>query len=449
VTSLKFAIILAAPLLLPQPSRSLQLGTNDAGGDSEQHGSRSARVRTVAAKDDLQAALNNGGEVRLTPGATYPGMLTGSPTGPALDIPIGTHDVEIFDLSATTTHDQGVIRVGRNDRTQTTLELVPQRITFTRVKVPTYRGKRAFEINAANVTLTDCIVADVYDPGGRDSQAIEILNAPGPVLVQGGSYSAGSEVIMIGGDEMKIPGVVPTGITIRDSTLWRPLEWQTDGVSRTVKNLIELKTGRNVLVQRVRMDGSWKNGQDGYAVVITPRAGGDIHDVTIEDTTIDHVAGGFNILGADSSSVTPSVLSGVVIRRVKVTTAKAVYGGRGILALITGGPHDVTFDDVTAVLDGNCIVYVDKSSGAALQPDGTKKPAGNMASLVVTNSRLVPGIYGFIFTGNVRGKLWQNSVDALTVTANTLADAPAEFKKNFPRNTYVDRATFDALVAGK
>jgi hypothetical protein len=136
------------------------------------------------------------------------------------------------------------------------------------------------------------------------------------------------------------------------------------------------------------------------------------------------------------------------VRRLKITISSATYGGRGILALITGGVRDVSFDGVTAVLDGNCMIYVDKNSGAALQPNGTKAPAPTMASLALTNSRAVTRTYGFIFTGYVRGTNWQNSMDALTVTGNTFTTgAGPTFRANFPNNTYVDRATFDALIA--
>lgn len=455
---MKLSIALALVLLSPaqhRPSRPVAHGSHSVAGEAR------AFPIEVPQGGDLQAALNKGGEVRLKAGATYPGTftlrsgttlvgngatLTGTRTGPALDIPIRTHDVSVFDLSAGTAYDQSVIRVGRNDRSQNAPDLAPDRVTFTRVRVDSYRGKRAFEINGRDVSLIDCVVADTFDPAGRDSQAVGILNAPGPVLVQGGSYSAGSEVIMVGGDTMKMPDVVPTGITITDTKLWRPLEWQTDGVSRGIKNLLELKTGRQVNVRNVTMDGSWKNAQDGWAIVITPRSGGDIHDVLIEDVTIDHVGGGFNILGADGSTVTPSPVSNLVVRRAKITATSKVYGGRGILALITGAPHDVTFDSNTAITDGNCIVLVEKS-GSALQADGTKRPAGNVARLVITNNRLVAGTYGLFLSGHVAGERWQDSVDELTFTGNTIAGASAKLKKNMPDNTYVDRSRFDALIA--
>src|SRR6476661_483271 len=95
---------------------------------------------------DLQAALKAGAVVHLQSGATYPGnfvlksgttldcqgaSIVGSKAGPALDIPPGTNDVTVKDCSVTTTYDQSVIRIGRNDTKQATLEGVPRRITFT------------------------------------------------------------------------------------------------------------------------------------------------------------------------------------------------------------------------------------------------------------------------------------------------------------------------------
>jgi hypothetical protein len=268
----------------------------------------------------------------------------------------------------------------------------------------------------------------------------------GPVLIDHNDLSAGSENILVGGDTMKIPGVYPTGITITNNHIWRPLSWQTDGINRGVKNLIELKTGRNVLIKGNVLDGCWKQAQDGYAIVITPRQGGDIHDVLIEDNTADHVGAGFNILGRDDGTgsliPTPAPISNLVVRRFKLNASAKVYLGRGILALITGTPHDVTFDDITGVYDGNSVIQME--SQKILNPDGTLAGYKKMASLVITNSRLTTGVYGFFLTGQTGGANWTMFLDSFVVTGNTFVDptssgARSSMHNVLPNNTYVDR----------
>ena len=400
---------------------------------------------------DLQAALKAGAVVHLQSGATYPGSfvlksgttldcqgasLAGSKTGPALDIPLGTNDVTVKDCSVTTTHDQSVIRVGRNDTTQATLESVPRRITFTRVFVPTYRGKRGFEISGADVTLQDCRVDDLWDPALRDSQAISVTgNSPGPVLVDGGSYSGGSEVIMVGGDPPKIPGVIPSNVTVQNATFGHPLSWQHDGVKRSIKNILELKTGHHIIFRKLHLSGNWVDAQPGWSVVITPRAGGEITDVLIEDVVIENVSSGFNVLGATNvAPPSPHVTSRIVLNRVTLTTSKALYGGAAWFAQL-GAVHDFTVTDSTFVGDGT--TFIATYQGAPLDPvTGLARPGDPMETLSVTNSKFTAGIYGFNLNGVMNAAPTQKAVKALTVTGNTITGASAALKKALPQNTF-------------
>jgi hypothetical protein len=142
-------------------------------------------------------ALNGGGVVRLAQGATFAGsyilkpnttLLTegakfsGSTTGPTLYVPPGTDNVYVsgFTFAPTgTVWDQQVILIGRNDSTQNTLALVPEHITIIGANIPSYRGKRAIDVNGADVKVLQSLINDAWDLAGRDSQAIGVLNTPG------------------------------------------------------------------------------------------------------------------------------------------------------------------------------------------------------------------------------------------------------------------------------
>ena len=419
-------------------------------------------VVPVSTADDFAAALVKGGSITLAAGAQFGGSFTvsvsgttisgndasiaGGKAGPALVIPPSVHDVSLSDLALTSDVDP-VLLCGANDSSQTALSQAPTNITLTRISVPTHRGKRGIEWNASG-TIESCTVLDTWDPYGQDSQALAILNSPGNTTVTGGKYQAGSECILIGGDTMKMAGVIPSNITIQNLEISRPLSWQTDGVKRKVKNLLELKTGRHVIARNLTLDGSWQDAQEGWAIVITPHSGGDIHDVLIDTVTATHCGAAIQLMGLEyAGTPTPSALSGVVVQNSRFTVSKAQFGGRGVFVLATGEPADFTATNNVVVSDGTSVFYYDP--GSVLDPvTGVKRTGGPFGSVTLTGNYLVPGIYGLVFAGqpNASGDL-SAGVRTLTVTGNTFADAASALKKALPQNTYIDRATFDAQIA--
>jgi hypothetical protein len=428
----------------------------------------------VASDATLQATLNQGGVVHLVGGTIYPGSftlgsnttllchgasLTGSATAPTLVVALAAQNVVIDGCTVTSSgFDQQVIRIGRNDSFETSIAQAPAHIWLRHISIPTFRGKHAVEVNASDFSITGSSVLDSYDipTASRDSQAVWVANAPcRPCVIDGNELSAGSENIMVGGDTMKILNpdgslLVPTDIRITNNHIFKPLSWQTDGVNRAVKNLIELKNGTRVLMSGNALDGSWHQAQDGYCLVVTPRNKGDIHDVVIEHNSCTHVGGGINIMGVNDSTWTPSPVSGVVVRANHFTIDHRTYGGRGLLGLLTNAPHDVTFDANIVTATGDEIVFLDKP-GSRLLVDGVTREANlPMAVLTLTNNYAVAGAYGIIVGVPNRDTplVTAGVVDQLTVTGNTVATANNWFKKYFPANTFVDRATFDALMVG-
>jgi hypothetical protein len=256
------------------------------------------------------------------------------------------------------------------------------------------------------------------------------------VLIDGGSYSAGSEVILAGGDSMKLAGaVLPTGITIRHTRLWRPLSWRTDGVNRVVKNLFELKTGVRVRVHDVLMEGNWQAGQTGNAIVITPRSGGAVYDVVFERIHVRNTSSGIQITGHDLPHLapTPARTTGIVFRDSVFEVNRVAFGGRGILAEISMGPGTVDFENVVFVGDGAQVVYV-----------GDRE---RIARVRFVNGYATAGVYGFMGGGYANARNWTAWTDSLEVTGNTFTGARSTLRINLPENNFVDRAKFGALVA--
>lgn len=414
----------------------------------------------VQAGQSLQAALDQGGLIELEAGATFEGTFVARKpvtiignaatlhglTGPAFIVEPGTTDISLNNLFGLSDGIQQVFLLGRNEADkQGTLDSVPRRITLRAVTVPTFRGKRAFECNAAEVLFDNCTANDIWTPTLQDSQGIWIGNSPGSVRVTDCDLSAGSEAFLVGGDPIKIPGMVSENIVVETSRLWRPLSWRTDGVKRAVKNLFEVKTGRNVTLRDSELNGSWADAQEGFGVMITPHSGGEIHNVVVENCDIRNVTGGLNLLGneyARTEPETPNPTSGVVMRGCTVVTDRITYGGRGVFALIGGQPVDLTLENNIAIVDGTSSLLLYRGT---IVKNGALVTGGPMERLSATGNYIVAGKYGFNLDGVGNAPLTQTIVNELTISGNTFADAASAFQKNRPDNTFLDRTTFDAL----
>ncbi len=416
---------------------------------------------TVRAGENLQAALDAGGEIAIEPGAQFSGsfklwkpgtrlfgaqdvVLIGQ-RGPALYVPIGASDLYVENVAAgVENYDQAVVRLGMNDSSQTTLSVEPRNITLRRVRIPTFRGKHAFEINARDVTLTECEAIDVWDPGLRDSQGILLMNSSGGLTVRGGRYSAGSECFMSGGDWMKMPGVVPATLVFEGVEFFRPLSWQTDGVNRAVKNLFELKNGTGVLVKGCKLSGSWTAAQpDGAAFMLTPTNRGTVGDVRVEGCVVRDCGMIYNILGRDygtfSNGRTALTSRDNVYQCDRKQFGKPNEPAQGQLAKIGAEPLVVDFEDDIALVDGSSLIYYYR--GTVMNPDGTKRAGGNIGTLRLVTNKLRCGQYGINLDGYANGGVngeGLHAVDAVEVTGNIFAGdilAPA-LKKNFPSNVW-------------
>jgi hypothetical protein len=352
-------------------------------------------------------------------------------SGPAFYVPPGASNVLIEGAIASASYSS-VIAVG--DNATTDLALVPDNITLTNVSVPTHRGKRAFEIHGKNVVINNPFVDDTFEPAGFDSQGIWINNTPGPVTVNGGIISAGSENIMVGGAATGIAGLIPADLLFDGVTLYRPLSWRTDGIRRYVKNLFELKTGERVTVRNVIKDGNWTDaGQQAYAVQITPRNGGGIRDILFENVTIRNTGGGFNILGDNSvEPYAPFKTTGIRVVNSNILASKTDFGGFGYLAMLTGGPGTLEITGTRFVGDNYYGVTTTVGDQKVVQ-----------SIRLLNNQIMAPYYTSVILPISTPGS---NGLDTwvmdYAVTGNRIANSSSACRTKFPDNTYVTAAEF-------
>jgi hypothetical protein len=351
---------------------------------------------------------------------------------PAIYAPPSTGNIFAENLLLGSTH-QSVALLGDNSATtQNSLAQVPTGITLNNLQIPMHRGKRGIEVNATNVVINNPVILDVWSSSAVDSQAICVLNTPGNVMVNGGRLSAGSEVMMIGGDTMKLANTVINNVTVQNTELFRPLSWKTDGVNRVVKNLFEVKAGTDILIRDCILDGCWASAQDGWAFVITPKNSQYIQNVTVRDCTVRNAAGLVQLLGKDYNSVTPQATRFINFENVNFAVSKITHGGRGIPALMVGGMQDFSMTNCTGTFDGYCIISSDSNA-----------TYGQHGPVTITGCNMPTGNYGLMADGAnygdplPAGSSYTGQELLVSITGNTFTGAPTRFRTNFPTNTYL------------
>ena len=163
---------------------------------------------------------------------------------------------------------------------------------------------------------------------------------------------------MFGGEDPWLEGLVPSDIEIRDNDIARPWSWwhlhpDYDGTRWTIKNLLELKNARRVLIQGNRFARNWAHGQQGFSIVFTPRnqEGGApwsrVEDVSFIDNELRDIDSGVNIAAFDDGH--PDVTLARVLIRNNLFAGVGMTPGTGRAFQLLGGPPDVTIEGNTVV----------------------------------------------------------------------------------------------------
>ena len=322
-------------------------------------------VTSIAVTDaaSLTAALTQGGTIQIAPGTYSGNFVVAVPETTLIGLsPMGRRvtpaDVSAWTLTpadplqptlsvhASRVRVQGLfLTSGAPDRdcvlvgspTATDAAAQPDDVTFESVVILAGEqgGHRGLSAHGSHITLIRSHIANFWEIG-RDSQAFYANNGSGPYLLEDNYLEATGENVLFGGDTVRIPDLVPSDITIRGNDIVKPLEWKVTKRG-SVKNLVEFKNARRVLVENNRLDGCWKDAQDGTAIVLTPRNQyGDSPWVTVDDVTIrgnvvrnTPDAAVLDILGTDYNHVSQRV------RRVVIEGNLFLDARSGIL--VTGG----------------------------------------------------------------------------------------------------------------
>src|SRR5207245_1247796 len=191
---------------------------------------------------------------------------------------------------------------------------LPHHLVFDRCYIhgdPVRGARRGIALNSADTAIIDSYLSD-FKEAGADSQAIAGWDGPGPFKIVNNHLEGAGEDLIFGGADPSIPDLVPSDIEIRGNYLTKPLSWRKgdaafEGTPWTVKNLLELKNARRVLIEGNLLEHCWPDGQDGFAVLFTVRdqngraPWSSVEDVTFRRNVVRHAGSGINILGRDDN----------------------------------------------------------------------------------------------------------------------------------------------------
>lgn len=404
---------------------------------------------TVRAGEDLQAALNRarpGDEVVLEAGATFVGnfvlpvrpgateyvtvrssragelaegrrvspadaplmaRLATPNAGAALSAPPGSsyfrfQGIEFTQGPGTLEFTYSIVELGDGSPggRQKTAESAPHHLEFDRCVVRARdertAAQRGIALNSAQTTIRNSYISGLKWEG-VETQAVCGWNGPGPFLIENNYLEAAGINVLFGGAVPATPGLIPSDIVVRHNHLFKPLTWKADdpsyaGRAWTVKNLLELKSARRVVIEGNVLEHSWAMAQIGWAVIFNTAndsgAWSRIEDVELRDNLIRGAGNGINLRARDEAS-------GVKMARVRVsnnllTDLGPRWGGYGTAFQVLRGPEEVTFEHNTAEPPYAVLVF-----------DGQEGEKGD--GLRFVNNLAPHGTYGVFGSGGSMG----------------------------------------------
>lgn len=247
-------------------------------------------------------------------------------------------------------------------------EELPHHIVFERCYLhgdPQVGGRRGIALNGRNAAVVDSYLSD-FKEQGADSQAIAGWNGLGPFTIVNNYIEGAGENIMFGGADPTVKNLVPADIEIRMNHLAKPLSWKIGdpsyaGTPWTIKNLLELKNARRVLIEGNILEYNWVQAQNGFAILFTPRNQDGsapwsmVQDVTFTSNILRHTGSAVNIAGRDDNHPSQQTSHILIRNNLFEDVDGAKWGGSGRLVQLLSGAADVVIDHNTAFHTGEVI----------------------------------------------------------------------------------------------
>src|SRR6185503_15040498 len=218
-----------------------------------------------------------------------------------------------FSTSTATTLVYDLIRFGDGRQMQTTLSAVPHHLVVDRCYIhgfDTQDVQRGVSANGSEITISNSYISNIHWVG-FDTQAVGGWNGPGPIRIINNYLEAAGENIMFGGADPASADFIPSNIEIRRNFVFKPLSWKIGdptyaGKHWTVKNLLELKNAKNVVIDGNVFQNCWLDAQVGIPILFTVRNQEGtapfsiLQNITFTNNIVRGAEGGLNFLGSDN-----------------------------------------------------------------------------------------------------------------------------------------------------
>jgi hypothetical protein len=277
--------------------------------------------------------------------------LVSSTTDPVIKAVGGAHHYRFFGVEFGSTKGgfSNIIQIGTAEEKQ--VSAIPHHIEFDRVYVhaTSPQGqRRGIAANGRHIVIKNSHISGIRRKG-EESQAIAIWGSDGPVEITNNYLEAAAENILFGGADSVLK-LVPTNCVVSGNTLNKPVNWREEGW--LVKNLFEIKNGRNIKVTGNVMTNNWANGQDGTAVLFTVREDNGpatvIENIQFENNVIRGSGGAVSIWGGEGGGGRNLVIRNNLFADID----KEKWGGSGQFLKISEW-DGLTIENNTVINTGN------------------------------------------------------------------------------------------------
>ncbi len=420
-------------------------------------------VRQVRAGDNLQSAIDQaarGDVIELEPGAVFTGnfvlrakpgsgwitirsatpdaalpaegtrvqpslhqslmarLQTADPNKSVIVTAAGASGYRLLSLEITARSDvtslYALIQFGDGSSAQRTIESVPSDLILDRSWIHGHASLnllRCVALNSGSSAIIDSYLSDCHAKG-FDSQVIEGWNGPGPYKIENNYLEGAGENVMFGGADSQLPELMPSDIEIVRNHFYKPVAWK--GVW-TIKNLLELKVGRRLLIEGNVFEHCWVDGQTGFALTFkSVNQGGrapwsQTSDVTMRYNLVRRSAAGLNIAGKPQAN--PAIPMSKVLIEHNVFSEIGDFAGtsNGRMLMLMNELRDIEIRHNTLLHNaqvGQFILFADKGPARGfIVRDNIATKGGPWGAVMGTVPQGVQALASFAqtytFAGNV------------------------------------------------
>ncbi|HEV7991530.1 MAG TPA: Ig-like domain-containing protein [Gemmatimonadaceae bacterium] len=357
----------------------------------------------VIRTDVSDAAIGMPG-TRMTPsraGSVRLAKIVANTVGSPLITALGANHYRITGIEITSVPGlndiNALVRFGDASYAQNSVATTANNLILDRSYVhgtPSTHLNRCLMLNSATSAVVDSWLGDCHSNHG-ESQAIIGWNGPGPFLIQNNHLEAGHEVVAFGGSTMTVANQSPSDITLRGNHITRPVSWK--GVWQ-VKNLLETKHVKRLLVEGNVFENNWIDAQAGFAILVKSENQNNDNpwttssDVTFRYNRIRNTGNAFNL------AANPSGLPAIPAARILIADNIIENINVGIFA---GGGHTLQLlgDVRDVIMRHNTVTSANGGGSFAILLGSLPQ----VQRLVVHSNILVRGAYGVKGGGQSEG----------------------------------------------